>query len=158
MARRHELVAKPGLVLALVLLLGFGGIARAQESEPDAACQPTQNRSFLKCSKIPDVAGLYNGTLVDALSGPGTIALNIQQDGKKITGFWNTFYPNNTTAGGPLTGTVSKTAIRAKLTTDYNRCFYHVVVSIRPDEFRGTFVTTRGCPEEDSGSFTIPRN
>lgn len=138
-------------------MLGSNQMACAEAgSFPETGC--TQNRSFLECSKIPDVAGSYTGTLQDADSGPGTITLTIAQKGNHITGVWGTSYPNGEGNGGRLTGTVSRTSVHAKLTTPFAHCFYTVLVSISVDRFQGTFADNRRCPEEDGGSFTIPRS
>jgi hypothetical protein len=155
MARRS--VTWVRIFLTAILVLVFSEFALAQEDQvPEAGC--TQHRSFLQCSKIPDISGSYTGSLTDADSGRGTITLTIEQKGTHITGVWGTSYPNGEGNSGALTGTVSKKAVHAKLTTRIAHCFYTVLVSIGADSFQGTFVDSRRCPEEDSGSLTIPRS
>ena len=83
--------------------------------------------------------------------------MTIQQKRTHITGIWSTSYPNGDGNSGTLTGTVSKTAVRAKLTTRLAHCFYTVLVSIQRGSFQGTFTDSPRCPQEDSGSLTIPR-
>ena len=159
MARRVGLVGWWGMFFAAAAIPGFGGLTLAQENQlSDASCQPTQNRSFLQCGRIPDISGNYTGSLTDADSGRGTITLTIEQKGTHITGLWGTSYPNGEGNSGALTGTVSKKAVHAKLTTRIAHCFYTVLVSIGPDSFQGTFADSRRCPVEDSGTFTIPRS
>ena len=152
------LCLKAGGLAALgtaVVLLSWLGVSLALEQLPEVDCNVG---AAIACKgKIPDISGTYTGAVQDAISGSGTISLGIEQRKKRITGIWDTSYPNGTGASGSLTGTVSKTSIKAKLTTRYRNCFYHVLVSIHPDSFRGTFVDTRRCPAEDSGSFIIKR-
>lgn len=156
MSKRVWFVVCSGLFSA-ILLSGFNRFALAQTGEfTRAACNQNKVNQNGSCAKIPNLSGSYTGSLTDADSGAGTITLSIQQKGTHITGIWGTSYPNGESNGGTLTGTVSKKAARVKLTTPLPRCFYTVLVSIGTDSLQGTFVDSRHCPEEDSGSFTLP--
>ncbi len=111
---------------------------------------------FLCVSTIPDVAGTYAGTIDDSAGGQGTLSLTVEQNGKQITGVWSTAYsePGFEGLSGTLTGTVSKTGIRATLKSTIRRCHYLAIATIASTSFQGTF-TGIHCPEDDSGTFVI---
>jgi len=160
MMRRGYFTAAFGILCAAILVFGLSGFVEAQtaqtDQESDSAC--TSGRSFLCVPKLPDISGTYTGTLTDAVSGNGTITLSLEQKERHLTGLWSVTYANGQGNSGSLTGTVSKSAVRAKLLTRIPDCFYHALVTISSNGFQGTFVDSARCPEEDSGSFTIPRN
>ena len=145
------------LCMAIVMPC-WTGIARSEDGDSGAAkCRSIVGAEVCE-SKIPDVSGTYSGTINDAIGGAGSITVSVEQKGRSLTGLWSTSYPHAAGLSGTLTGTVSKTAIEAKLTTPYARCFYHVIATIGAASFAGTFSDTRHCPEDDSGSFTLNRS
>jgi len=165
MSRKRRLTVALVLLCAVALILGVGGSSRAQDDD-DAVLAPDGDAA--RCHSIagaricaptiPNVAGTYAGAIDDSVGGQGTLNLTVEQNGQHITGVWSTTYPEPGFEGlsGTLTGTVSKTAIRATLKSTIRRCHYLAIATIASTSFQGTF-TGIHCPEDDSGSFVIDK-
>ncbi len=102
------------------------------------------------------VAGTWSGTLVDSLSGPGTIQFTISQSESALTGTYTVKFP---AAANPVTGTLAGTLSGSTVTlvlTPPNGagCLEDVTVSVSGSNMSGMY-TYANCGAIDTGTLTL---
>lgn len=111
---------------------------------------------------IPNVAGIWSGSIDDSNGGFGELDMTISQHNRAIGGVWETFFDDPSfNESGVLTGTVvGSSSVKVTLKPSTRRaCKARALGLIVSDsEVAGNY-TSFGCPRgfSDSGSFDIAR-
>ena len=124
------------LVLALALaLLGCGG------------------------DSVPNLAGVWTGTLQDNIAGTGSILLTIGQHDTQLTGTWQSTFPDpSNNSSGDLSGTVNEPSLALVLSAANSKdCSFTVSAHIDDDHhFSGTY-TPFNCSRPQGGNLDVTR-
>jgi hypothetical protein len=125
----------PGLVGVAILALVLSGCSAAAPST---------------------VAGTWSGTLVDSLSGPGTIQFTISQSESALTGTYTVKFPAAANAvTGTLAGTLSGSTVTLVLTPPNGAgCLEDVTVSVSGSSMSGTYAYAN-CGAIDTGTLSL---
>ena len=135
-----------GRAQSLINHQGFAGSAAFAQAWADSNDSPDMK------APPPDVSGGYSGNVVDHRFGPGTIDVDIAQDGSKLTGTWDTDV--NGGAQGTLKGSVKpngKVHMRLKITGQGGCGLNMQGIFQNNDEIVGKYQVT-GCGHADHGT------
>jgi hypothetical protein len=101
-----------------------------------------------------DVSGNYRGTIQDSLVGSGTITATLAEDDGRVTGTFQTSFPQGN-GGGNVSGSRTDNALTLTvIPTVATVCPVNVTATIDGDEIRGTYAAF-SCSVAETGNFTM---
>ena len=108
---------------------------------------------------VPNLAGVWTGTLQDNFVGTGSILLTIGQHDTQLTGTWQSTFPDpSNNNGGDLSGTVNEPSLALVLSAANSKdCSFTVSAHIDDDHhFSGTY-TPFNCSRPQGGNLDVTR-
>lgn len=101
------------------------------------------------------IAGTWQGTVFDTLSGQGAVQVTFNQSGADLTGTWATIYPSGNN-GGTLSGRLNGSALTATLMPSVPQCALSVTATVSGNTITGTYAAIN-CGAAISGAINVAR-
>ena len=134
-----------GRAESLLAHRGFAGSA-AYAQNWDNSGSDASSTAEPETKSPPNVAGTYSGTIDDHQDGSGPMTMTINQNGKKLTGNFTTFFNSGTIKGS--VSTTGKVHARLKVGGTCGASFHGTFEN--GDEIVGVY-NVSGCRPKDNG-------
>jgi len=125
-------------------------------------CTVVDNGSFILAKQseevVPDIHGVYTGSINTSAAGAGTVVVNINQIGLNFTGRITADFAGTTfDTSGDIIGTSSGNSFEMKFSPDASGdCPFNAFGTISGNTISGS-LSAFDCSESVSGSFTVVR-
>jgi len=110
---------------------------------------------------LPDIAGIYAGSLVDGVAGAGTFTVTLSQDRSALTGTWSVTFGSDRryNNSGEVSGVIiNATTAQIYMTSSIpGGCPYSATAIVEGKTIKGTYAV-QDCTYANGGSFAATRS